>query len=146
MKIITRRTILLQVPVAKPALRISGFLKLFMGSISVGRKRRAALRKMSRCGQSFRKKHCINLLPGHLGRGHALSTSESAISGSAAAATEMTGLTRMKPEGWTSFQLTMPGAGHIHFAVYKSFQVPSERLNLVQAFRSKFPISVVSAL
>lgn len=95
---------------------------------------------------SFRKKHCINLLPGHLDRGHALSTSESAISGSAAAATEMTGLTRTKPEGWTSLQLTMPGARHMHFIAYKSFQVPSKRLNLLQAFRSKFPMSVASAL
>lgn len=103
---------------------------------------------MTRSGQSFRKKYCINLLPGHLDarEGHTLCMSESATSGSAVAATEMTGLRKTNPEGWMSFQQTMPGAGHMHFVVYMSFQVPSERLRLVQAFRSKFPMSVASAL
>lgn len=75
-----------------------------------------------------------------VGKGRHFLRVKSATPRSAIVATEMTGLRKTNPEGRT------PGAGHLHFAVYMSFQVPSERLNLVQAFRSTFTTPVASAL
>jgi len=98
--------------------------------VILGRKRCAALRKMGRPRWGFRKQHCTTSLPGHPhdGEGQALFASKSATSRSVVPATEKTGLRKTNPEGGT------PGAGHLHFTMYVSFQVPRKRLSLVAGF------------